>query len=104
MLALRSARVTIFAGPFSPKFMAEALVTSEKVGEGGPSCCLLIFVDIASDRSERALCMRGPGWMGRNVGTGMGEAGGDRARCLLVTPSKARLRGLPSSLTLVAKT
>src|SRR5882762_292952 len=35
MLTLRSARVMILAGPFSPKFIAEALVTSEKVGEVG---------------------------------------------------------------------
>jgi hypothetical protein len=26
----------ILAGPFEPKLKAEALVTSEKVGEGGP--------------------------------------------------------------------
>jgi hypothetical protein len=26
----------IFSGPFDPKFMAEACVASEKVGEGGP--------------------------------------------------------------------
>ena len=26
----------IFSGPFEPKFIAEACVASEKVGEGGP--------------------------------------------------------------------
>ena len=36
MLALRSERVMIFAGPFSPKWTADALVVSEYVGEGGP--------------------------------------------------------------------
>jgi hypothetical protein len=36
MLALRSERVIIFAGPFSPKFIVDMFVVSEKVGEGGP--------------------------------------------------------------------
>ena len=36
-LALRSARVTIFSGPSGPKFIADAFVVSEKVGEGGPA-------------------------------------------------------------------
>jgi hypothetical protein len=36
MLALRSERVIIFAGPFSPKWTADAFVVSENVGEGGP--------------------------------------------------------------------
>jgi hypothetical protein len=36
MLALRSERVITFAGPFSPKWTADAFVVSENVGEGGP--------------------------------------------------------------------
>jgi hypothetical protein len=36
MLALRSERVMIFAGPCSPRFTADALVVSVNVGEGGP--------------------------------------------------------------------
>ena len=48
MLALRSERVIIFAGPFSPKWTADALVVSENVGEGGPGdafrlACELVF-------------------------------------------------------------
>lgn len=35
-LALRSARVIILSGPSGPKFIADAFVASEKVGEGGP--------------------------------------------------------------------
>jgi hypothetical protein len=35
MLALRSERVMTFAGPFSPKFIADTFVVSENVGEGG---------------------------------------------------------------------
>ena len=37
MLALRSERVMIFAGPCSPKFTADTLVVSVNVGEGGPA-------------------------------------------------------------------
>ena len=36
MLALRSERVMIFAGPCSPRFTADTLVVSVNVGEGGP--------------------------------------------------------------------
>lgn len=36
MLALRFARVMIFSGPPSPKFMPETLVASDNVGDGGP--------------------------------------------------------------------
>ena len=37
MLALRSERVMIFAGPFSPRFTADTFVVSVNVGEGGPA-------------------------------------------------------------------
>lgn len=50
MLALRSERVMIFAGPFSPRFTADTFVVSENVGEGGPGEALRFpceFVDIA---------------------------------------------------------
>jgi hypothetical protein len=63
MLALRSERVIIFAGPFSPKFTADTLVVSENVGEGGPGEALRFpweFVAIAKGR-------RGPG---RDLGIG----------------------------------
>jgi hypothetical protein len=36
MLALRSERVMIFAGPCSPRFTADTFVVSVNVGEGGP--------------------------------------------------------------------
>lgn len=52
----------IFEGPCSPKFMADALVASEKVGDGGEAgamveLCLGVTVDvlIARERRERAL-------------------------------------------------
>jgi hypothetical protein len=56
MLALRSERVMIFAGPFSPKFIADTLVVSENVGEGGPGEAFRFaweFVVIASVRRGR---------------------------------------------------
>jgi hypothetical protein len=37
MLALRSERVMIFSGPFSPRFTADTFVVSVNVGEGGPA-------------------------------------------------------------------
>ncbi len=58
MLALRSERVMIFAGPCSPRFTADALVVSEYVGEGGPGEALRFpcgFVAIAKGRSGRDL-------------------------------------------------
>lgn len=50
MPALRSERVMIFAGPFSPRFTADTFVVSENVGEGGPGEAWRFpceFVDIA---------------------------------------------------------
>lgn len=46
----------IFSGPSAPKFIAEALVASEKVGDGGPAVDefgLLTFAE--SDRVRRDL-------------------------------------------------
>jgi hypothetical protein len=56
MLALRSERVIIFAGPCSPRFTADTLVVSENVGEGGPGEALRFpceFVVIAKGRRDR---------------------------------------------------
>ena len=52
-LALRSARVTIFSGPSGPKFIADAFVVSEKVGEGGPGE-VVRRREMVSERRERA--------------------------------------------------
>lgn len=46
----------IFSGPSAPKFIAEACVASENVGEGGPGEDVR-FGDIARLRIER--CSRG---------------------------------------------
>ena len=57
---MRSALVIIFSGPSDPKFIADAFVASEKVGEGGPWAgfgCLLIFEETERVRSERGLGM-----------------------------------------------
>lgn len=43
----------IFSGPPGPKFIAEALVVSENVGEGGPGDFVLL-PDIVRERNERA--------------------------------------------------
>lgn len=45
----------IFSGPEGPKFIAETLVASEKVGEGGPleELSLLALVDTVSVRRDR---------------------------------------------------
>lgn len=60
--AFRSILVIIFAGPCSPKFMAEAFVASENVGDGGPlpvggALCFGRLVEMASERSERGFGM-----------------------------------------------
>ncbi len=52
-LAFRSPRVIILSGPLGPKFMADALVVSENVGEGGPGD-VGRFDEIARERNERA--------------------------------------------------
>ena len=46
----------ILAGPSGPKFIAEALVASEKVGEGGPGDCVCrrLGGETARGRSGRA--------------------------------------------------
>lgn len=53
ILALRFALVIIFSGPFGPKSMADALVASENVGDGGPGDEAR-FGDRARARNERA--------------------------------------------------
>lgn len=56
MLVLRLARVMIFSGPSEPKCMADALVASEKVGDGGAKDTSLRIAgedEIASERTER---------------------------------------------------
>ena len=63
VLCFKSARVMIFEGPCSPKFIAEALVASEKVGDGGEVAVVAVefrlgvAVDvlIARERRESAL-------------------------------------------------
>jgi hypothetical protein len=45
----------IFSGPPGPKWSAEGLVASEKVGEGGPGVELRLVIPKASSRSERDL-------------------------------------------------
>lgn len=45
----------IFSGPPGPKLTAEALVASEKVGEGGPGVELRLVIPKANSRSERDL-------------------------------------------------
>ena len=69
MLALRSERVMIFAGPCSPRFTADALVVSVNVGEGGPAaeealrfpCELVVIVKGRRGRDfgigERGFCL-----------------------------------------------
>lgn len=50
----------IFSGPSDPKFIADAFVASEKVGEGGPRVeleCLFAFEEMERVRSERGLGM-----------------------------------------------
>lgn len=64
MLALRSARVMTFAGPFSPRFTADTLVVSENEGEGGPGEALRFpceFVDIAKGLWDRDFSILGEG-------------------------------------------
>ena len=53
-LALRSALVMIFSGPSGPKFIADALVVSENVGDGGPGDVFLRLELMARERRERA--------------------------------------------------
>jgi hypothetical protein len=51
-----------FSGPLDPKFIADAFVASENVGEGGPRpgfWCLFTFEDTERVRSERGLGMVG---------------------------------------------
>lgn len=63
--AFKSILVIIFSGPFSPKFIADAFVASENVGDGGPllllpvlgALCFGTFVVMASVRSERGFGM-----------------------------------------------
>lgn len=72
MLALRSERVMIFAGPFSPKLTADAFVVSENVGEGGPGDAFRLACEcvvIARGRKRDFGIYRG-GWVG---GSGNGE-------------------------------
>jgi hypothetical protein len=45
----------IFSGPPGPNMTADALVASEKVGEGGPGDELRFVIPKASSRSERDL-------------------------------------------------
>ena len=45
MLALRFALVMILAGPWSPKFIADAWVVSENVGDGGPEVKLRFVLE-----------------------------------------------------------
>lgn len=60
-LALRFALVIIFSGPFAPKFMADALVTSEKVGDG-------LLAELRLERmNERVGAMSVEGAVGINV-------------------------------------
>lgn len=66
----------IFSGPSGPKFMADALVVSENVGEGGPG---EVFrrLEMVRERRERA---RG---IVVGVGCSVGHCGGRRGRpCL----------------------
>jgi hypothetical protein len=45
----------IFSGPFGPKFIADAFVASENVGEGGlGEVAVRLGGEIARDRRERA--------------------------------------------------
>ena len=43
-----------FSGPLGPKFIADAFVASENVGEGGPGETARLGGDIARERRERA--------------------------------------------------
>ena len=54
----------ILLGPFGPKSMAEALVASENVGDGGPGD-VARFGERANERSERARGMVVGGDAGR---------------------------------------
>jgi hypothetical protein len=54
MLALRFDLVMIFSGPFAPKFIADAFVASENVGEGGPGDAVRVVGAMARDWRERA--------------------------------------------------
>ena len=49
----------IFSGPLAPKFIADALVASENVGEGGPGETARLAGDIAIDRIGRGLGIAG---------------------------------------------
>lgn len=55
----------ILSGPSGPKFIADALVVSENVGDGGPGEAVRLG-EIASVRSERA----------RGMAAGAAEGGG----------------------------
>lgn len=55
ILVFRLERVMIFSGPPGPNLTADALVASEKVGEGGPGDELRFVIRKASSRSERDL-------------------------------------------------
>lgn len=54
ILALRFALVIILSGPLAPKFIADAFVASEKVGEGGPEDAARLVGAMARDRKERS--------------------------------------------------
>lgn len=60
-LIFKSARVIILSGPSIPKFICEAWVASDRVGEGGPGAIAVAFCLMARERSERGLGMLGCG-------------------------------------------
>lgn len=61
----------IFSGPCAPKFIAEALVASEKVGEGGPA---EVFGLLTVDESDRVRRDRGPSIVDESLGDGLTRA------------------------------
>lgn len=43
----------IFSGPLSPKFMPDAFVASENVGDGGPADVVVLGAEMVRVRRER---------------------------------------------------
>lgn len=67
----------IFSGPFAPKFMPDAFVASENVGDGGPGDVVVLGGEMVRVRRERER-----GMTSRKVVVG---------RCTVVAPPKAYL-------------
>lgn len=81
----------ILSGPSGPKFMADAFVVSEKVGDGGPGE-LVRFGEMAKERSERALGMLMRARMASSSSSSV-KMKEERSRGMVSTQARVRLYG-----------